>query len=108
MHDWELDQLQRYPDCQVTLRAYDRSASTLKEQPDHDGWLPRLNSVTGVRTDRLPSVHGRLIALGCLKFDLGSREVGLRYQLTPLGRQLLEGRTEPFTGGDPSQPSEAA
>ena len=38
---------------------------------------------------QLSWLHGTLIALGCLKFEL-SGKVGVQYQLTTLGRQTLE------------------
>ncbi len=59
--------------------------------PDEHGevWRPRLARLDGVEPAQLSRLHGTLIALGCLKFDL-SGKVGVQYQLTPLGRQTLE------------------
>ena len=59
--------------------------------PDENGelWRPRLARIEGVEPAQLSRLHGTLIALGCLKFEL-SGKVGVQYQLTPLGRQTLE------------------
>jgi hypothetical protein len=59
--------------------------------PDENGehWRPRLARIDGIEPAQLSRLHGTLIALGCLKFEL-SGKVGVQYQLTPLGRQTLE------------------
>jgi len=54
-----------------------------------DGWLPRLVGIDGVDPAQLSRLHGKLIALGCLKFEI-SGKTGMQYQLTPLGRQTLQ------------------
>ena len=78
----ELATCDEHPDWGLVLQAY-RNAQT-----DSDlGWIGRLPAVPGVPSDRLSPIHGRLIALGLLRFDLEERSTGLRYQLTPLGRQ---------------------
>ena len=90
MHDFELDQLRRNPAWTATLRTYWEAQLDRREKsPDFDGWIPRVSDVEGVERTRLSNVHGRLIAFGFLKFDLNDREVGMRYQLTPLGRQAI-------------------
>ncbi|MBI1344848.1 hypothetical protein GC163_01015 [bacterium] len=90
MHDFELDQLRRNPAWAATLRLYwDRQTQGRAETAEFDGWVPRVAEVPTVETGKLSSVHGRLIAFGFLKFDLSNRDVGMRYQLTPLARQAL-------------------
>lgn len=90
MHDFELDQLRRHPAWTATLRTYWEAQTERRENSaDFDGWVPRVSEVEGVERSRLSNVHGRLIAFGFLKFDLNDREVGMRYQLTPLGRQAI-------------------
>ena len=54
-------------------------------------WLPRVVSLEGFDGERLSSLHGRLIALGWLGFDVGDRVTGLRYQLTRDGQRVLDG-----------------
>jgi len=39
-------------------------------------------------------LHGRVIALGYLKFKLVDRQVGLRYRLTPVGKQMAQSRPD--------------
>ena len=52
-------------------------------------WAQRITSVAGIAAESLAVVHGKLIALGMLKFEILSRTDGLQYQLTSLGRQAL-------------------
>ena len=54
-------------------------------------WLPRVVSLEGFDGERLSSLHGRLIALGWLGFDVGARVPGIRYQLTRDGQRVLDG-----------------
>jgi hypothetical protein len=90
MHDFELDQMRRNPAWGVTLKRYWQTQQTLKtERKEFDGWVPRLSLIEGVEPAKLSNVHGRLIAFGFLRFDLSDRELGMRYQLTPLGRQAI-------------------
>jgi hypothetical protein len=57
-------------------------------------WLPRTAGIAGVDPARLSGLHGKLIALGLLKFEI-SGKTGMQYQLTPSGRKMLEhGLTE--------------
>jgi len=90
MNDFELDQLRRNPLWAATLRTYwDLQVRSRAEIADFDGWVPRISTVPGVESAKLSNVHGRLIAFGFLKFDLTDREIGMRYQLTPLARQAI-------------------
>ena len=52
------------------------------------GWVARISLLEGVDTDQLSTLHGRVIALGYLKFKLIDRQIGLRYRLTPAGKQV--------------------
>jgi len=54
-----------------------------------DRWLPRAPGIAGVDPAHLSALHGKLIALGFLKFEI-SGKTGMQYQLTPIGRQTLE------------------
>ena len=53
------------------------------------GWIPRLAMVEPVSPERLAPVHGRLIALGLLRFQLLDRTGGMVYRLSPEGRSAL-------------------
>lgn len=59
------------------------------QQAEFDGWLPRIKSLDGVETTELPVLHGKLIALGFLKFQLVSRTSGMHYHVDPAGREAL-------------------
>ncbi len=52
--------------------------------------MPRLSRLDGVEPERLSALHGKLIALGLLSFEV-SGKAGMQYQLSPLGRRTLGG-----------------
>lgn len=58
------------------------------------GWVSRISVLEGVEAAELSTLHGRLIALGYLKFKLIDRQVGLRYRLTPAGKQMTQSRPD--------------
>jgi hypothetical protein len=57
------------------------------------GWIPRLAIVEQVSPERLAPVHGKLIALGLLRFQLLDRTGGMVYRLSPEGRSALSAAT---------------
>jgi hypothetical protein len=80
MHELEL--FDANPDWRIVLQAYaDRRTET--------AWVPRIESIPDFDPALLSPVHGKLIALGLLKFDLDGKSGGIQYQLTPLGRNAL-------------------
>lgn len=75
----------------LVLGAYHANQTEQKAQnPETDGWLPRLRSVEGIEGEALARAHGQLIALGFLKFELMGREDGMRYQVSSLGKRTIE------------------
>ena len=52
-------------------------------------WSPRITAMAGFVAEQMSVIHGKLIALGMLKFEIASRADGVQYQLTALGRQAL-------------------
>ena len=68
--------------------------SESSDATESPGWVPRLSQLDGVEPERLSSLHGKLIALGLLSFEI-SGKLGMRYQLSPLGRRTL-GRVDEF------------
>jgi len=105
MIDFELEELNENQDWLVLLQAYVARHEAYKalskanptpnsnegrQEPISDGWIPRLTGIAGIADGRLSKIHGKLIALGFLKFQLSSREEGVRYQVSPLGKQALE------------------
>lgn len=92
--DFELEQLRRHPEWRVALKVYhDLQAQARERSPECDGWIPRVTEVETIDPAVLPSIHGKLIAFGFLKFDLSGRDAGMRYQLTPQGKQALIGKS---------------
>ena len=63
----------------------------LADEDESREWMPRVVSLDGFDGERLSSLHGRLIALGWLGFDVGDRMTGIRYQLTRDGQRVLDG-----------------
>ena len=91
MTSFELEELESVPEWRSVLAAYrDSSLAARTQSAEFDGWLPRLSALNGMDSAGLSTVHGRLIALGFLKFQVGGRTVGLQYQLAPEGRHALE------------------
>jgi hypothetical protein len=73
-----------HPEWRLLLAAYQERHSAQKLD-----WIPRISEVEGVAPDQVSAVHGKLIALAMLKFEIGSRADGVQYQVTTLGRQAL-------------------
>lgn len=75
----------------MVIDAYLQRAQTAKAaDAEFNGWLERLDAVGQLNRVQLTKVHGELIAAGYLKFEIGSSNVGLKYQVSPRGRQLLD------------------
>lgn len=84
------------PDWAATLQVYYSLQQQLRGQAtDGNVWIPRQTEIPGVQAENLSSVHGKLIAFGMLKFDVGGRDVGIQYQVTHQGRRALLGEAEP-------------
>lgn len=69
------------------------SDDAAEEEECSGNWIPRLTNVDGVETATMPALHGKLIALGMLKFEFFAKSGGMKYRLSPLGRQMLSSRT---------------
>ena len=90
MIETELEALRKNEQWQLVLEAYQDQHEQIKQRDaESDGWLSRVTAVEGVKDKRLPRIHGKLIALDLLTFQLVGRPAGVRYQLTSLGKQLL-------------------
>lgn len=89
--------LERIPEARTLLTAYSAGQATAT-----DGWLDRFHEVRGVETGELSRLHGKLIALGLLDFQLSDRTGGMRYQVTPAGFQALrEDQGQPLETDEP-------
>ena len=80
----DLELFDEHPEWRPLLVAYQERITAQKLE-----WAPRIAEVEGVAADQVASIHGKLIALGLLKFEIGSRAEGVQYQVTSLGRQAL-------------------
>ena len=90
MIESELEALRGNQQWQLVLESYQARHEQLQQRdPENDGWLSRITAVAGVEDERLPRIHGKLIALDLLAFQLAGRTAGVRYQLTSLGKQSL-------------------
>jgi hypothetical protein len=80
----ELEQFDANPEWHLLLGAYSKAqaASTT-------GWVSRIHEVEGVPHEQLSPIHGKLIALGFLKFEIAPQAQGIQYQLLPSGKQAL-------------------
>lgn len=73
------------------MQAYvERGAAAKAASSEYDGWLDRIDSLPEFSAEQLTRMHGQLIALGFLKFEIAGRSVGLRYQISPRGKQAME------------------
>jgi hypothetical protein len=84
MTSQELELFDANPEWRPLLAAYQQKIASEKLE-----WCPRITDVSELAAEKLSAIHGKLIALGMLKFEIGSRADGMQYQLTTLGRQAL-------------------
>ncbi len=85
----QLDRLS--PQNLTVMQAYVIRATAAKASVEEfDGWLERIDEMPDLSADDLTKSHGQLIALGFLKFEITGRSVGLRYQISPRGKQAIE------------------
>lgn len=90
MNDIDQELLSQNPEWRLVLETYvPRETAEISPDDENDDWLPRVNEVDGVKRECLPRIHGKLIALGLLKFVLEGRTAGVRYQLSTLGKRTL-------------------
>jgi hypothetical protein len=80
--DFEL--FDAHPEWRMLLAAY----QALHEKSACD-WIGRIESLGDLPSDRFSPIHGKLIALGMLRFEINSRADGVHYQVTPMGHQAL-------------------
>ena len=94
MIDPAYNQLKKHPHWISLLVAYEHATTIAREAEGFDGWIPRINEFEGIDQSELCRVHGKLISLGYLKFNLGGRLEGIKYQLSSdATRALSKGET---------------
>lgn len=73
------------------VKAYTLKSTTQKATVEtFDGWLERIDQLEGLEKEDLVRAHGELIARGFLKFEIAGSSIGLRYKVSPAGKQALE------------------
>ena len=101
--EFELAMLEQNEGWRTVLEAYrDRQLQLKETQAEFDGWIPRIINIESVEEDAMSHIHGKLIALGLLNMKLGSRAEGVRYQLTRLGKSMIDGPILTVHTGDES------
>lgn len=89
-----LERLDQDQGWRTLLATYANAPEPAGEEPtdeEREGWLPRVDDLDGVEPDRLPRLHGRLIAFGLIEFQLTSMTTGVVYRATRTGRDWLKG-----------------
>jgi hypothetical protein len=91
--DMSLEELEAESDVEAASDEplVELSLAELPEEDERDDWLPRIASLDGFDGERLSSLHGRLIAMGWLGFEVGDRMTGMRYRITRDGQRVLDG-----------------
>jgi hypothetical protein len=74
----------------------DRFSAAKALNNEHDGWLDRQQSSDELRDEQLTRIHGELIAMGMLRFQLTNRNTGLQYSVSETGRETLARRPVAF------------
>ncbi len=91
MFEIALEELRGNDDWLRVLTAYQAIGEQAKSQdPEHDGWVPRVSEIEGLEEHHLPRIHGKLIALGMLKFQLAGRTAGVAYQISRDGLKAID------------------
>ena len=92
MTDFDATVLNQHPEWRHVLQAYRIRQEQAESAGETDGevWLPRLAEVDGVPAEKMAAIHGKLIALGWLQFQLQGRNDGVLYRLSADGRRALE------------------
>lgn len=92
----EVDVLGAYADAEQALSATrPKQPENEESETQHTTWVGRIQDIEGVPRDQLAPIHGRLIALGLLHFQLQGRDEGVVYRVTPEGRRALSKSHQP-------------
>lgn len=98
MIDFEIELLSDHDDWRRVLETYRKLAvadASTRPQVDaqvdaEPSWIPRVAKIDGIDGRRLTKIHGQLIALGFLKFELEGRTSGVSYRVTREGNKALD------------------
>lgn len=107
MYEPGIAELRKSPEFLLLLEAYrDEDAAARELNPEFDGWLPRINFVEGIEEEQMSRAHGRMICFGFLKFRLGDRLEGIKYQIGPDAVRILNGTPPALDSADGEEPED--
>lgn len=93
MDHTDLQLLNENPTWALVLKAYRQLLDEIKltRSEDEQGirWATRIAHFADVELSELNAIHGQLIAMDWLTFQLEDRNAGLMYRLTAEGREIL-------------------
>jgi len=96
MLEFAIQELASRDQWQQLLSAYhEKQLAAQRLNSEDDGWVSRIKSLTELDDGEMSRVHGRLIALGLLQFELANRTGEGHYQVSPLGVRALSGLKTP-------------
>ena len=83
--------LQNQPVPEKTPKPAEASVDSNDQQlePTTKPWVNRVTQLEGIEPEELSWLHGQLIALGYLEFDLMSRSDGIGYLISRQGKRAL-------------------
>ena len=94
MDEMDLNLLLEQPVWQQVLEIYSELISQVGQDRDKDEqgtrWAERIADLNDVESDELSIIHGELIALGWITFQIEGRSSGLMYRITAEGKKASE------------------
>lgn len=94
MDEMDQQQLLEQPELIRVLELYSELIVQAGEDRDNEElgtrWAQRIVELPNLEAKTLSSLHGQLIALGWLTFQLEDRNSGLMYRLTAEGKRACE------------------
>lgn len=94
MDDMDLQLLIEQPLWQQVLEIYTelivQAGQQRSEEDQGTRWTQRIAEFDEIDGEELSTIHGQLIALGWLTFQLEDRNAGLMYRITTAGKKASE------------------
>ena len=86
--------LDENPEWRLVLEEYQRLIEDSKNHRSDEEtgtvWTQRMSHLSEIPPETLQTIHGQLIAMNWLTFQLEGRNAGLLYRITGEGRKALE------------------
>ena len=94
MDDMDLQLLIEQPLWRQVLDIYTdliiQAGQDRSEEDQGTRWTRRIAELDLIESEELSAIHGQLIALGWLTFQLEDRNAGLMYRITTAGKKACE------------------